>query len=261
MYKTRTGPPLVQKPLDSLFFLIITTIAAAAFFIKGLTGFGPALIFIPVGALFFAPQSIIVASSFLDLVAGLIMWRTVRSVQSVPFMASLVAAMAAGTAAGVFLLSYVPADTFRILLGITVFILGLWFALLRTKASFDRLQEQLPDRCTRRDLGFAGASGILGGLFGISGPPIIWHLGRQFQMVAFRDMLIVFFVFAAAARIIFFTTAGLVTLESLTYVAAAIPGLLIGLYFGTRVFFSINESIFSRTVGAALIAFAILLIV
>jgi len=49
---------------------------AAAFFIKGLTGFGPALIFIPAGALFIALQPIIVASSFLDLVAGLIMWRT-----------------------------------------------------------------------------------------------------------------------------------------------------------------------------------------
>ncbi len=247
--------------MDSCFFLILAAIAAAAFFIKGLTGFGPALIFIPVGALFFAPQSIIVASSFLDLIAGLIMWRTVRSVQSVPFMTGLVAAMTAGTVAGVFLLSYVPTEVFRILLGMAVFILGLWFALFRTRASFDRLQEQLPAKCNRKDLGFAGASGLLGGLFGISGPPIIWHLGRQFHMAAFRDALIVFFVFAALARIISFSAAGLVTAETLMYAAAGIPGLLIGLYFGTRVFFSIDETVFSKTVGFALIAFAILLIV
>jgi uncharacterized protein len=246
--------------LDSSSLLILTTIAAAAFFIKGLTGFGPALIFIPVGALFFAPHSIIVASSFLDLVAGLIMWRTVRSAQSVPFMTGLVAAMAAGTAAGVFLLSYIPADTFRILLGSTVFILGLWFAIFRTKASFDRLREQLPDKCNRRDLGFAGASGVLGGLFGISGPPIIWHLGRQFQMVAFRDALVVFFVFAAIARIIMFSVAGLVNAETLLYAAAGLPGLLIGLFFGTRVFFSIDEAVFSKVVGAALAALAIFLV-
>jgi len=247
--------------LDSYFFLILPAIAAAAFFIKGLTGFGPALIFIPVGALFFAPQSIIVASSFLDLLAGLIMWRTVRSVQSVPFMTGLVAAMVVGTVAGVFLLSYVPAQTFRVLLGMAVFILGLWFAVFRTKASFDRLQEHLPDKCSRKDLGFAGASGVLGGLFGISGPPIIWHLGRQFRMVAFRDVLIVFFVFGAIARIIAFSVAGLVTSETMIYAAAGMPGLLIGLYFGTRVFFKIDETVFSKAVGAALIAFAILLIV
>lgn len=243
------------------FLLILTAIAAAAFFIKGLTGFGPALIFIPVGALFFAPQSIIVASSFLDLLAGLIMWRTVRSVQSVPFMLGLVTAMAAGTAAGVFLLSYVPADTFQFLLGMAVFILGLWFALFRTKSSFDRLQEQLPEKCSRKDLGFAGASGVLGGLFGISGPPIIWHLGRQFQMVAFRDVLIVFFVFGAIARIISFSVAGLVTSETLMLAGAGVPGLMIGLYFGTRVFFRIDEILFSKVVGFALIAFSVLLVV
>ena len=247
--------------MDSHFFLILPVIAAAAFFIKGLTGFGPALIFIPVGALFFAPQSIIVASSFLDLMAGLIMWRTVRSVQSAPFMTGLVAAMAVGTVAGVFLLSYVPADTFRVLLGVAVLILGLWFALFRTKASFDRLQDQLPQKCSRKDLGFAGASGVLGGLFGISGPPILWHLGRQFQMVAFRDALIVFFVFGAIARIISFSIAGLVTTETLMFAGAGIPGLLIGLYFGTRVFFKIDESVFSKAVGVALVAFAILLVV
>ena len=246
--------------MDSHFFLILPAIAAAAFFIKGLTGFGPALIFIPIGALFFAPQSIIVASSFLDLMAGLIMWRTVRSVQSVPFMAGLVAAMAAGTVAGVFLLSYVPADTFRVLLGMAVFILGLWFALFRTKASFGRLRERLPEKCSHKDIGFAGASGLLGGLFGISGPPIIWHLGRQFQMVAFRDVLIVFFVFGAIARIISFSVAGLVTSETLMFAGAGVPGLLIGLYFGTRVFFKIDEGVFSRIVGVALIAFAILII-
>jgi len=247
--------------LESYFFLILPAIAAAAFFIKGLTGFGPALIFIPVGALFFAPQSIIVASTFLDLIAGFIMWRTVRSVQSGPFMTGLVVTMAVGTVLGVFLLSYVPADAFRVLLGVAVFILGLWFALLRTKASFDRLQDQLPQKCSRKDLGFAGASGILGGLFGISGPPIIWHLGRQFQMVAFRDALIVFFVFSAIVRITSFSVAGLVTAETLMYAAAGIPGLLIGLYLGTRVFFKIDERVFSKTVGVALIAFAILLVV
>lgn len=247
--------------MDSYFFLILPAIAAAAFFIKGLTGFGPALIFIPVGALFFAPQSIIVASSFLDLAAGLIMWRTVRTVQSVPFMLGIVAAMAVGTVAGVFLLSYVPADTFRVLLGVAVFILGLWFAVLRTKASFDRLQDQLPEKCSRKDLGYAGASGVLGGLFGISGPPIIWHLGRQFQMSTFRDLLIVFFVFAAIARIISFSVAGLVTYETMMFTAAGLPGLLIGLYLGTRVFFRIDETVFSKTVGAALIAFAILIII
>ena len=236
-------------------------IAAAAFFLKGLTGFGPALIFIPVGALFFAPQSIIVASSFLDLLAGLIMWRAIRSVQSIPFMLGIVTAMVVGTVAGVFLLSHVPTETFRVLLGVAVFILGLWFAVLRTKASFDRLQEQLPEKCSRKDLGFAGASGVLGGLFGISGPPIIWHLGRQFQMSTFRDLLIVFFVFAAIARIVSFSVAGLVNYETMMYAAASIPGLLIGLYLGTRVFFRIDEAVFSKTVGAALIAVALLLIV
>lgn len=247
--------------MDSILFLLLTAIAAVAFFLKGLIGFGPALIFIPVGALIFNPQSIIVASSFLDLIAGVIMWRSVKSVQSVPFLLGIVAAMAIGTIAGVFLLSYFPTETFKILLGIVVFILGMWFAVFRTKETYDRLQNQLPEKCSRKDIGYAGLAGMSGGLFGISGPPIIWHLGKQFQMSVIRDLLIVFFVFAAIARVILFSAAGMVTHETMLFTAAGIPGLLIGLYLGTRVFLRINESVFSKTAGVALIAFAILLIV
>jgi len=241
--------------------LILPLIAAAAFFIKGLTGFGPALVFIPAGALLFTPQSVIVASSFLDLVAGLIMWRTVRNIRHIPFLAGIIAAMAAGTVIGVYLLSVFPADTFRILLGVVVCALGVWFALLRSRMNHSQLHDSLPDRCDSKDIGYASLAGISGGLFGISGPPIIWHLGRRFQMHAFRDLLIVVFVFAAVARIASFTAAGLVTTEAITFFAAGMPGLFAGLYLGNRVFLKIDEVMFSRVVGTALIFFAVLLII
>lgn len=247
--------------MDSYFFLILPAITAAAFFLKGLTGFGPALIFIPVAALIFEPHSIIVASSFLDLIAGVILWRTVRSVQSIPFLLGIVTAMVMGTVVGVYLLSSFPTETLRNLLGIVVFILGLWFAVFRSKTSFDQLQEHLPGKCNRKDIGYSALAGISGGLFGISGPPIIWHLGKQYQMNAFRDLLIVFFVFAAISRIVSFSVAGMVTHEAVMYVIAGVPGLFIGLYFGTKVFLKIDEATFSKSVGAALIAFAILLVI
>ncbi len=247
--------------MDSYFLLILPAIAVVAFFLKGLTGFGPALIFIPIGALIFDPQSIIVASSFLDLTAGLIMWRRVRSVQSIPFLLGIVVAMSIGTVFGVYLLSAFPTETFRILLGIAVLILGLWFAVFRSRTSFGQLKERLPEKCNRKDIGYSAFAGISGGLFGISGPPIIWHLGKQYRMSTFRDLLIVFFVFAAIARIISFSVAGMVNYETMMYTVAGIPGLFIGLYFGTKVFLKIDEAMFSKAVGIALIAFAILLVV
>ncbi|MDG5766256.1 sulfite exporter TauE/SafE family protein [Balneolales bacterium ANBcel1] len=247
--------------MDISIFLILPALATIAFFVKGLTGFGPALIFIPVGALLFAPQPIIVASSFLDLAAGLIMWRTVGSIRKVPFLAGIIGAMAAGTVIGVFLLTWVPADTYRFLLGLVVLLLGLWFALFRSRIHQDRLRNQLPDTCDRKDIGFSTLAGVLGGLFGISGPPILWHLGRRFRMNTFRDLLIVVFVFAAVARIVSFSAAGLVTTESALYAAASAPGLFAGLYLGQKVFLRIDEALFSRSVGAVLVVFAFLLMV
>ena len=50
------------------------------------------------------------------------------------------------------LVAYLPG----ILLAGTFFIPGLCHALFRTKTSFDRLKEQLPDKCSSKDIGFAG---------------------------------------------------------------------------------------------------------
>ncbi|MDI6403099.1 TSUP family transporter [Balneolaceae bacterium ANBcel3] len=246
--------------MESYVLLIIPLIAAVAFYIKGLTGFGPALIFIPLGALIISPQPVIVASSFLDLLAGLIMLRTVQQVKRYSFLTGIIVAMAAGTVAGVYLLSVVPSETLRFLLGGLVLFLGVWFALFRMSGTQEQRLDQLPDRCNKKDLGYSILAGLSGGFFGISGPPVIWHLGRRFQMAAFRDVLIVVFVFAAIVRILLFTAAGLVTLDSMKVVALAIPGLLAGLLLGNRAFLTINEVIFSRVVGTILILLSIMLI-
>jgi uncharacterized membrane protein YfcA len=99
--------------------------------------------------------------------------------------------------------------------------------------------------------------GFCGGLFGISGPPIIWQFGRKFAKHAFRQTLVPIFFAAALARTVTYGCTGLVTTQVLLYVLSALPGLFLGIYLGNKVFFRISEAWFNRVAGLVLIIVAL----
>ena len=247
--------------MNDYYILLLPVIAFAAFFLKGLTGFGPALLVIPLGSLLFPPYAILVASSFLDLIAGSLLYRTARTETKRGLLFGLVISMVLGTFLGTYALSSVPVENYKVLLGIAVILLGGWFAFLRPNTASDHLRDTLPEDCDRHDLGCSFLAGMSGGLFGVSGPPIIWHFGRRYRKTAFRDLLIVFFAFAAMARVFSFSVAGIVGREAVPYTLASLPGLVIGLYLGNKAFLKIDETRFSQAVGLLLMVIAVPLVV
>lgn len=232
-------------------------IAFVAFVLKAMAGFGPAIIVVSFGALLVPPRSIVATSAILDLVAGLILLRIDRARGGYRYWAPLAVAIVGGGIIGATFLKVIPAALFRRLLAIAICILGAWFILGRTRSNEPALADALPDRCSRSDGIFTFVGGFFGGLLGISGPPIIWHFGRRFSKEAFRRILIPLFAVEVFSRTVAYSALGVVDFRVLTYVAAALPGLLIGLYVGNKMFFTLSETFFSRIVGVVLLIVSI----
>ncbi|MFC1742478.1 sulfite exporter TauE/SafE family protein [Candidatus Riflebacteria bacterium] len=238
-------------------YLLIPGIAFIAFFVKAMTGFGPALIFIALTSLFITPHVAVVVSSILDTIAGFILLRVDWKGGSFKYCLPLVISITTGSVLGSIALKFISPEIFLKILVFVILFLGFWFLKGRSGKDESELLAELPAKSSYQDAFFTFLGGFSGGLMGISGPPIIWHFGRSFNKLAFRQVLIPIFLASTIARVITYTCTGLTNMLVMHYVLLAIPGLLLGLYVGNRIFLKISELTFNRIVGIALILAAI----
>lgn len=231
----------------------LPVIALLAFTLKAMTGFGPAIVVISLGSLVVPPQAIIATSSVLDFIAGAALLRGDYPARRERFWVPLACLITSGSIIGALFLDSIPRETFGQVLATAVLLLGFWFGFARPRGKAERLRESLPEQSSSADKYFTFAGGLLGGLLGISGPPIVWHFGRQYAKRAFRQVLVPVFVVAAMIRTIMYSALGMVDQEVLLYIAISLPGLVVGLYVGNKIFLRISEKTFSRIVGLTLV--------
>ncbi|MGR3219716.1 MAG: sulfite exporter TauE/SafE family protein [Candidatus Anammoxibacter sp.] len=235
---------------------LVALVAFLAYLLKAMTGFGPAIVFISLGSLFIAPHPAVATSSILDIIAGLILLKIDWKKGSYSFGVPLVIAIVVGTAIGALFLKSIPPESFRTMLSVVIFILGIWFIAGRKSTKEANLQDKLPAKCKKIDTCLTFIGGICGGFFGISGPPIIWNFGRQYAKKAFRQVLIPIFIVAAITRVAMYSATGMIDRQVLTYVAVALPGLLSGILAGNKLFFKFSEQAFRTIIGSALLVAA-----
>jgi uncharacterized membrane protein YfcA len=104
-------------------------------------------------------------------------------------------------------------------------------------------------------------SGLLTGLFGTGGPPLIiyYHLG-DFAKSAFRNNLMAIFLLMTAVRVPAYVAAGLVTRAHLWSGLATLPAVLLGIWIGHRVHVRLSDTTFRRLVSLLLGAIGVLLL-
>lgn len=206
-------------PLDTA-FLFLGCVAAATF-VQNLTGFAMGLVLLGlVELLHVVPLAEAVnatmvlalanAAAFFRGHGGTLPWRPLR--HALP--ASLV-----GVVIGLGLLAWLSANAqqfLRLLLGCVV-VLSAVALLLHSR----QLAQPSPPA------GFAAAgllSGILGGLFATSGPPIVFHLYRQpFDPMFVRRCLTLMFSANNAFRLVLVAVAGHFSMRSLLLSGMALP--------------------------------------
>lgn len=199
-------------------FLACVGIATAA---QSVTGFALALILLGLTGLFeLAPlPDVANVATVLSLASAAIALHGPRRQVDGPIFRGTVTASFFGVAAGVALLAWLSANVvmvLRLLLGLVVIACAI-VVLVRT--------EPLAQRSgTASFRGFGFLSGLLGGLFAASGPPLVYQFYRQpLSLDRIRDTLVAALAAGSVMRLVMVVASGQFSVRSLWMCASAVP--------------------------------------
>jgi len=104
-------------------------------------------------------------------------------------------------------------------------------------------------------------SGVLAGLFGTGGPPVIlYYRLAGAEKAAFRGNLMAVFLLITLVRLPSYAVGGLITVDRLVGAAMVFPAVLLGALLGNRIHLQIRELTFQRLVAVGLLALGVLLL-
>lgn len=239
-----------KNEMDHLLYIL--PVVFLAYFFKGTTGFGSAIILVALGSAIIGPVAAVTFVTLLDMVGGAALLRIDRTKDSRRLWLPLALALVAGAVAGALLLKVISLENFKPVLGAMLILAGVWMIFLRERRG-ERAAEEMPETYRTRDLIVCLVAGAAGGLTGLSGPPLIFSFGARLRKEAFRRILTRIFWAEALAKAATYAATGVLTRQVVIAALLAIPVLYLGLYAGNHVFFRISERWFGRIVGAAIV--------
>lgn len=230
------------------FSLLTLSYAAAvllfSYFIRGIAGFGSALIAVPLLALWLPLATVVPLIALLDYTASLIQGIQNRSHIRWPEIWPLLPFTILGVATGLLLHRIVnPALLTR---GLGIFIINYAiYALLP-------LPRLAGARWWAVPAGYFG--GTVGALFGTGGPFYVIYLTlRQADKFGFRATAATIFLFDGGCRLVGFTLSGMFQRFVLLAAVAALPLVAVGLRFGNRIHLTIGPKSFMRLICVILL--------
>ena len=236
-------------------FLIVCLILAMAEAVYVLLGFGAGLIAVGAMALLLPElKDAVVLLLLVNLPAELYVvgssWRQI----SWRGVLVIFVGVALGIPLGTSWLRWGDASFLLILLGVFLVIVGTIF--LFTRASRNR---RIPP-WARAPIGVI--SGVLTGLFGTGGPPLILYYQLSgSEKAAFRGNLMAIFLLMTTVRVPSYAVFGLITAPRMWSALAVLPAVIVGALIGNSIHLRIEEATFRRLVSAALLLIGLLLLI
>jgi len=226
-----------------------------AYFVKGFSGFGPSLIIIPVLSHYMPIDSVIYLATILDLAGGLILLFRVHHLIFWKKTSLVILFMLFGTWYGTHLLKSLEHIIIEKMLGVilVLFIIVLWWKSAGSAAEMRGWKKKLIYPVSL-------FSGILGGMMGISGPPIVLYMKFSHDKTVFRNELIAIFAFAAAFRLFFYWYMDISLIISGGKLLVFGLSMLIGLMIGQISHARVREETFNKAVALLLLVPALSLI-
>lgn len=218
-----------------------------AYFVRGITGFGSALVAVPLMAHVLPLTVVVPAILVADLGASLVLGGMDRRQVAWRELAPLIPAGMTGAVAGVALLTALPTGWLLTALGLFVVAFGLR-SLLVTPGT------QPASRWWALPAGLVG--GTVGSMFGTGGPPYVIYLSHRLRdKTALRATFSGLFMIDGGFRALLFASAGLFH-DSRTFwlMALGLPAMLLGLRLGHRVHLSISNTQMMKGIGLLLLA-------
>jgi uncharacterized membrane protein YfcA len=220
---------------------ILATLAAA--YVRGLAGFGMAILLVPVLALAIAPAEAVFVSNTLGLMIGLTELRRLlnESEHTARFIA--LAALLA-TPIGFIALASTPANLARFIIALVA--LGAFATVFLPRRSAD-----IPGRLHTGATGIA--AGLLTGYAGMPGPPVVpYYLGRDIPKPVARASMMLVFVSASLAGCISAAALGVADARLAGFGLALFPAVLLGNWLGSKSFGKVSETTWRIFAGLVL---------
>ncbi len=228
--------------------LIAAVILLAAYLIRGVTGFGSALLAVPLLVLFLPLRFVVPWIATLDVVAALLLtgfgWRA-NEVEWKE-VSLLLPAAGGGIAVGVALLAELPPAWLSRVLGLLVVVFGVRSVLNLQGSTRVSAWWSLP-------AGLAG--GAIGALFATGGPPFVIYLSHRIRDKSrLRGTLSGLFLIEGGIRLAVLGAAGLLVQKGmLEALLLGIPLMVVGLYGGHHVHLNLSQRRLFALIGVLLV--------
>lgn len=230
-----------------MFYLIMCIALFCGHFVKGITGFGSALLSIPIMSFVFAPADAIVIALISDVWIGAYLTWIERHNVTWKVLPSMLLGAFVGQQVGVLVQKSLDEDTVRVCMAVLISVFavrmlfgaGTWTRRTRFRSFVG---------------GLAGlGAGVMSGLVGSSGPPVVLYTTSYFDKSKGRSILIAFFFFSAISLVLTLIHRGMVSQD--TYIFAGL-GVLVSLaaaYIGSWLAPKISQIFFIRLVAFLLL--------
>lgn len=219
-----------------------------------LLGFGAGLIAVGTLALVLPElRDVVVLILLVNLPAeAFVVWTSRRHIRW-RGLSLLLVGIAVGIPAGAWILRFGEPSFLLNVLGLVLVAIGAVFLLVK-----DEVRINIPPLANP----VTGlASGLLTGLFGTGGPPLILHFRLLgVSKAAFRGNLMALFLLMTAVRLPSYCIVGLITPQRLIAALTVLPAVIAGALIGNRIHLDLSERAFRRLVSVGLVVLGVLLL-
>ncbi|MCU0551457.1 MAG: sulfite exporter TauE/SafE family protein [Leptolyngbya sp. Prado105] len=213
--------------------------------VRSAIGFGDALLAMPLLGIIMSLRTATPVVAFTGFIVSLIILVSDQERVDLRSAWRLIIGTIIGVPFGLVLLQYAPEKLIKIGLGIILILYGL-YNLVSPK--FPQLHHE------RYAVFFGFVAGILGGAYNTNGPPIaIYGVMRRWSATYFRATMQCYFLFSGIATIAGHGFAGLWTPLVWRLLLGSIPGIVIGIYFGSQINRLIPQPMFNQIIFGLLI--------
>ncbi|NNF78540.1 MAG: sulfite exporter TauE/SafE family protein [Rhizobiales bacterium] len=229
----------------------IVLLLAGAFLagiVTGLTGFGTALTAMALWLYAITPLLAAPLVAFCSLASHLFTVRKIWPDMDLRAAAPFVLGGLAGIPGGVWLLTQLSPDNFKLAVGAVLIAYPVFMLAARKPPTIGQAGRPA-------ELAIGAISGICGGFAGLSGAIlVIWSQLCRWSKKRARSVLQLINMIILMIAIVAYGIRGLVSAELLTLVALCVPATLCGSWIGLRLYQKIDQESFKRVVLALLIA-------
>ena len=225
-------------------FAIAALMTFGAAYVRGLTGFGMAIILVPLLGMIIAPSQAVILAIFLQFLIGPVGIRNSIAQAEKPSSYIIAAVAVLATPLGLWLLSVTPPDTARIL--IAAIAIGAFILVILPKSKHGR-----PGVPVTLLTGLS--AGVLTGFAAMPGPPVVpYYLQNAVTPNVARASMMVIFYATASAGTISALVGGFASIAMAALSALLFIPMLIGNWLGGKMFGKVSPTIWRGGVAALL---------